>query len=76
MLAAPAATAGAICVDRARGTLTHMLATDLSDPEIILGKLAARLLPVLGLVAFSWPLLALSSLLGGIDPPAASSDRS
>ena len=70
MLAAPAATAGAICVDRARGTLAHMLATDLSDPEIVLGKLAARLLPVLGLVACSWPVLALSSLLGGIDPQA------
>jgi ABC-type transport system involved in multi-copper enzyme maturation permease subunit len=70
MLAAPAATAGAICVDRARGTLTHVLATDLSDPEIVLGKLAARLLPVLGLVACSWPVLALSSLLGGIDPTA------
>jgi ABC-type transport system involved in multi-copper enzyme maturation permease subunit len=70
MLAAPAATAGAICVDRARGTLAHMLATDLSDPEIVLGKLAARLLPVLGLVACSWPVMALSSLLGGIDPQA------
>ena len=70
MLAAPAATAGAICVDRARGTLAHMLATDLSDPEIVLGKLAARLLPVLGLVACSWPVMALSSLLGGIDPLA------
>ncbi len=70
MLAAPAATAGAICVDRARGTLAHVLATDLSDPEIVLGKLAARLLPVLGLVACSWPVLALSSLLGGIDPIA------
>src|SRR5439155_10674465 len=70
MLAAPAATAGAICVDRARGTLAHMLATDLSDPEIVLGKLAARLLPVLGLVACSWPVLALASLLGGIDPQA------
>jgi ABC-type transport system involved in multi-copper enzyme maturation permease subunit len=70
MLAAPAATAGAICVDRARGMLAHMLATDLSDPEIVLGKLAARLLPVLGLVACSWPVLALSSLLGGIDPLA------
>ena len=70
LLAAPAATAGAICVDRARGTLDHMLATDLSDPEIVLGKLAARLLPVLGLVACSWPVLALSSLLGGIDPQA------
>jgi ABC-type transport system involved in multi-copper enzyme maturation permease subunit len=70
MLAAPAATAGAICVDRARGTLAHLLATDLSDPEIVLGKLTARLLPVLGLVACSWPVLAISSLLGGIDPHA------
>jgi ABC-type transport system involved in multi-copper enzyme maturation permease subunit len=70
LLAAPAATAGALCVDRARGTLDHMLATELSDPEIVLGKLAARLLPVLGLVACSWPVLALASLLGGIDPVA------
>ncbi len=70
LLAAPAATAGAICVDRARGTLTHMLATDLSDPEIVLGKLAARLLPILGMVACTWPVLAISSLLGGIDPKA------
>jgi ABC-type transport system involved in multi-copper enzyme maturation permease subunit len=70
MLAAPAATAGAICVDRARGTLAHMLMTDLSDAEIVLGKLAARLLPVFGLVACTWPVMAISSLLGGIDPIA------
>jgi ABC-type transport system involved in multi-copper enzyme maturation permease subunit len=70
MLAAPAATAGAICVDRARGTLTHMLVTDLSDAEIVLGKLAARLLPILGLVACTWPVLSIGSLLGGIDPTA------
>src|SRR5262249_6992248 len=47
-----------------------MLATDLSDPEIVLGKLAARLLPVFGLVACSWPVMAICSLLGGIDPIA------
>src|SRR5580704_18117617 len=47
LLAAPAATAGAICLDRTRGTLAHMLLTDLSDAEIVLGKLAARLVPVL-----------------------------
>ncbi len=70
MLAAPAATAGSICVDRARGTLAHMLMTDLSDPEIVLGKLGARLMPVFGLVACSWPVMAISSLLGGIDPVA------
>ena len=41
LLAAPAATAGAICLDKARGTLDHMLAADLSNAEIVLGKLAA-----------------------------------
>src|SRR5438270_9717924 len=30
LLAAPVATAGAICLDRARGTLAHLLLTDLS----------------------------------------------
>ena len=70
MLAAPAATAGAICLDRSRGTLDHMLVTDLSDTEIVLGKLAARLMPVLGLIACSWPVMAICSLLGGIDPIA------
>ena len=39
LLVAPAATAGAICLDKARGTLDHMLATDLSNAEIVLGKL-------------------------------------
>src|SRR5262245_35488405 len=43
LLAAPAAAAGSIGMDRARGTLVHMLVTDLSDTEIVLGTLAARL---------------------------------
>jgi ABC-type transport system involved in multi-copper enzyme maturation permease subunit len=70
LLAAPAATAGAVCLDKARGTLDHMLVTDLSDAEIVLGKLGVRLIPVLGLVACTLPVLALSALLGGIDPLA------
>ncbi len=70
LLAAPAATAGAICLDRARGTLAHVLATDLSDAEIVLGKLAARLAPILAMVACTWPVMAITSLLGGIDPIA------
>jgi ABC-type transport system involved in multi-copper enzyme maturation permease subunit len=70
LLAAPAATAGAICLDRSRGALAHLLVTDLSDVEIVLGKLAARLVPVLGLVACTAPLLSLLQLLGGIDPDA------
>jgi len=70
MLAAPAATAGSICIDRARGTLAHMLVTDLSAAEIVLGKLAARLVPVLTLVACTLPVLLLGTLLGGVDPTA------
>ncbi len=70
LLAAPAATAGAVCLDKARGTLDHMLATDLSNAEIVLGKLGTRLVPVLGLIACVVPITALASLLGGIDPQA------
>ncbi len=69
-LAAPAATAGAICLDRARGTLTHMLMTDLSSAEIVLGKLASRLIPVLGLIACTLPLMLILSVMGGVDPNA------
>ena len=56
---------------RVRGTLDHMLATDLSNGEIVLGKLGVRLVPVLGLVACVLPIMALAGLLGGIDPNAA-----
>jgi ABC-type transport system involved in multi-copper enzyme maturation permease subunit len=70
LLAAPAATAGSVCVDKARGTLTHLLVTDLSSAELILGKLAARLLPVLSLLLCLLPVLALNILLGGVDPVA------
>ena len=70
LLAAPAATAGAVCLDKARGTLDHMLATDLSSAEIVLGKLGVRLVPVLGLIACALPVAALGGLLGGIDPLA------
>src|SRR5262249_48077783 len=67
-LAAPAATAGAICMDKARGNLTLLFSTDLTDAEIVLGKLAARLAPVLGLIACTAPVLALAPLFGGVDP--------
>jgi hypothetical protein len=70
LLAAPAATAGAICLDRTRGTLAHMLLTDLSDAEIVLGKLAARLVPVLTLIACTLPVMELLTLIGGLEPVA------
>ena len=67
-LAAPAATAGAICQDKARGSLALLFATDLSDAEIVLGKLAARLVPVIGMILCVAPVLAIATLFGGIDP--------
>ena len=70
MLAAPASTAGSICLDRARGTLAHVLMTDLSSSEIILGKFASRLLPTLALILCSLPVALIATLLGGIDPEA------
>jgi len=67
-LAAPAAAAGSICLDKARGNLTLLFTTDLSDAEIVLGKLAARLAPVLGLILGAAPVLSIATLFGGIDP--------
>ena len=67
-LAAPAAAAGAICLDKDRGNLILLFSTDLTDAEIVLGKLAARLVPVLGLIACADPMLALATLFGGVDP--------
>ncbi len=67
-LSAPAATAGAICIDKARGNLALVFATDLSSAEVILGKLATRLIPVLGTVACITPVLAITISFGGVDP--------
>jgi ABC-type transport system involved in multi-copper enzyme maturation permease subunit len=47
-----------------------MLLTDLSDAEIVLGKLAARLVPVLTLIACTLPVMELLTLIGGLEPVA------
>jgi ABC-type transport system involved in multi-copper enzyme maturation permease subunit len=70
LLVAPVATAGAICHDRARGIFAQLAVTDLSDAEIVLGKLGSRLAPILGVLACGLPVTAMAALLGGIDPQA------
>ncbi len=65
---APAAAAGSICIDKARGALSHVLTTDLSNFEIIMGKLGSRLLPVILLTLCMLPVTMLATFLGGIDP--------
>src|SRR5262249_9103317 len=68
LVVVPAATAGSICLERSRGNLALMMATGLSDAEIVLGKLAAHVVIILGIVACSLPVLAIATGLGGIDP--------
>ncbi len=70
LLAAPAATAGTFCLEQARGHVRLMLITEVTSLDIVLGVLAARLLPVLGGVACVVPVLAIASTLGGIPPSA------
>ena len=70
LMVAPAAAAGAICQDRAKGGLALLMTTELTDSEIVLGRLASRLLSTFGVIACGLPVLALSTLLGGVDPVA------
>lgn len=70
LAASPAVTAGAISRDKARGHLELLLASGLTDAEIVLGKLAAWLTPAVGLVLAAMPVGALGALIGGIDPVA------
>jgi ABC-type transport system involved in multi-copper enzyme maturation permease subunit len=66
-LVTPAMTSGAICQEKARGSLLHLLTTDLSDSEIVFGKLLARLFPAGMLLATGVPVLMICGLLGGLD---------
>jgi ABC-type transport system involved in multi-copper enzyme maturation permease subunit len=64
----PAVAAGAVCRDKGRGVLEHMLVTDLSTAEIVLGKLASRLAAVLGVIACGLPVVVLMTVSGGVAP--------
>jgi ABC-type transport system involved in multi-copper enzyme maturation permease subunit len=63
----PALVGGAIADERQRKTLHYLLTSQLSSAQIVLGKLAARLLHVGVLVALGLPVVSLIGLFGGID---------
>ena len=67
LLLTPALVGGAIADERQRKTLHYLLTSELSSAEIILGKLAARLLQVGVLVALGLPVVSLIGLFGGVD---------
>ncbi|WP_422924372.1 ABC transporter permease [Singulisphaera sp. PoT] len=68
LLLAPLWTAGIVAEEKARGTLGLLLTTRLSPAEIILGKLASRMLVLLTTMLAGLPILAIISLFGGIEP--------
>jgi ABC-type Na+ efflux pump permease subunit len=67
-LAVPAFVAGAVTDEKRRGTLEHLLTTDLEDRHILLGKLLARLLQVLLIALAGVPLFGLMAGFAGLDP--------
>jgi len=66
MVVTPAVAAGAIASERERRTIEYLFATDLSNAEIVLSKLASKLLLLGKLMAVALPVLAIFRLLGGI----------
>ena len=65
---APLAAATAVAHEKDRRTFVLLLMTDLSDPEIVLGKLLASLLQAGTLLATGAPVLFACLLLGGVSP--------
>ena len=70
-LLTPAFTAAAVADEREKGTLDHLLATDLTGREIVLGKMASRLCGLSYVILGGLPVLGFLQLLGGIDPNLA-----
>jgi hypothetical protein len=70
LLAAPAGAADALGRGRARGPLGHLLVTDLSAAEVVLGAFAARLLPVLALLLAAAPVAMFQAAWFETDPAA------
>jgi ABC-2 type transport system permease protein len=65
---APAATAGAVSLEREKQTLELLIATPISSLAIVVGKLFSALIYVWLLIAASIPLTAVVFVYGGVAP--------
>ena len=63
---APLSAATAVSHEKDRRTFLLLLMTDLSDLEIVLGKLSASFIQILTVLVAGLPVLCLCALLGGI----------
>ncbi len=68
LVVTPALVAGSIAEEKERRTLEYLLATDLTNRELVLGKLISRLALLLLFFLAGIPVLSLSMLFGGISP--------
>ena len=58
--------ASAVALEKDRKTLDLLLLTNLSNAELVLGKLMAGMLNVVVVVVAAWPLMMIVALLGGV----------
>lgn len=64
----PLFVCGVVASEREERTLDLLFTTDLSDREIVLGKLASRVAALVLIILCGLPVLSLVMLFGGIDP--------
>jgi ABC-type transport system involved in multi-copper enzyme maturation permease subunit len=67
LLLTPGLLAGCIAEEKQRKTMDFLLTTELTRPEIVLGKLCSRLLLMCLLMLAGLPVLSMVQLFGGID---------
>ncbi len=65
LIVAPVATAAAISDEKQSGRLVLLFATDLRTREIVIGKIGARIVPLLGFILCPVPLALTAVALGG-----------
>jgi ABC-type transport system involved in multi-copper enzyme maturation permease subunit len=63
--------ASAVALEKDRKTLDLLLLTNLSNSELVLGKLLAGMLLVVVVIIAAWPLMMIVSLLGGVSSSQA-----
>lgn len=66
----PVFLCGVIAAEREEHTLDLLFTTNLTDREIVLGKLLSRVTALVLLIVCAMPVLSLIMLFGGIDPQA------
>jgi ABC-type transport system involved in multi-copper enzyme maturation permease subunit len=67
LMLTPSVVADAIAREKERRALDFLFVTDLTNREIVFGKLGARLAYLFGVLLTGLPILSLSQLWGGVD---------